>query len=93
MIIELFTPVMACCTSSYLPQEDKVSCLRILLENGAHVNAKDRYWLTALIMASQSGLDVVVQELLQQPSIDVNIQDKDGWTVSIKIGKQLDIAK
>lgn len=82
-ILELFTPIMACCTVGYTLEEDKAHCLRLLLQYNANPNAKDKHRETALIHASANGFAELVNILLATPNIDINAQDKEGWSVSI----------
>ncbi|KAL0270008.1 UNVERIFIED_CONTAM: hypothetical protein PYX00_007558 [Menopon gallinae] len=76
---ELFTPLMACCLDNYTREEDRVICLRLLIQRGAKVNALDKYMSTALIIAAGNGLEQIVEELLNVPDIDVNKTDSEGW--------------
>jgi len=50
----------------------------LLLAAGSDVNAKDRFGITALILAARHGATEGVRALLLAPSIDVNIQDNRG---------------
>jgi uncharacterized protein len=70
-----------------------VDVVRLLLERGAHVNAKDHDGWTALIKASQSGRADMVQ-LLMDRGADMNIADDTGRTAWMfaAMGGHTDIA-
>lgn len=74
---------MACCNSGYTDEEARLLCARLLLSHGADVNAQDKHKATALIEASSHGLKSIVRELLNVEGVDINLQDKEGWTVGI----------
>jgi len=63
--------------------------VRLLLENGANVNARDRYGWTALMWAVFKGYKEIVKLLLENGA-DVNVRDFFGNTAlkfaSMKIG-------
>ncbi|KAL5265325.1 hypothetical protein ACHWQZ_G006160 [Mnemiopsis leidyi] len=54
--------------------------VKFLLDQGANVNAKDKYGLTALHCAADRGNYAAVIELLKHPSIIIECQDKQGET-------------
>lgn len=54
--------------------------LRLLLESGAEVNARDIWGATPLYVAAEAGRLFVVKMLLQVPSINPNIATEDGKT-------------
>ncbi|XP_063677555.1 transient receptor potential cation channel subfamily A member 1-like isoform X7 [Bolinopsis microptera] len=54
--------------------------IQFLLDQGANVNAKDKYGLTALHCAADRGNYAAVVELLKHPSIIIECQDKQGET-------------
>ena len=72
---------MVCCTSTYIPESIKLSCVRILLHYNAEINATDKYKKTSLMYAVESGYKTIVDELLLVPTININAQDKDGFSV------------
>ena len=58
-----------------------VTAVMEALENGADVNEKELDTeSTGLMMAVQKNNEPLVSLLLQQPEIDVNAKDKDGYT-------------
>ncbi|EEB14692.1 ankyrin repeat, SAM and basic leucine zipper domain-containing protein, putative [Pediculus humanus corporis] len=77
---ELITPLMVCCTSTYIPESIKLNCVRILLQYNAQINATDKYKKTSLMYAVESGYKTIVDELLSVPTININAQDKDGFS-------------
>jgi ankyrin repeat protein len=52
--------------------------VRRLLQEGADVNQRGQYGVTALSEAAYKGHLPVVQELLTVPGIDINVRDDDG---------------
>ncbi|XP_053358655.1 KN motif and ankyrin repeat domain-containing protein 2-like [Clarias gariepinus] len=54
----------------------RASMLRLLLANGANVNAQDQAGTTALISACDRGHADIVRILLEDPDCDVNLTDK-----------------
>jgi uncharacterized protein len=70
-----------------------VDVVRLLLERGADVNAKDHDGWTALIKASQAGHADMVQ-LLMDRGADMNVADNTGRTAWMfaAMGNHLDIA-
>ncbi|KAK6640940.1 hypothetical protein RUM44_012638 [Polyplax serrata] len=75
---ELFTPLMACCSSTCFSDESKLNCVQYLLQYGADVNATDKYRMTALMYAVQTLNHTVVDFLLTVPGLMINLQDKEG---------------
>lgn len=73
---------MACSTDGYVSEHNKAECLSMLLQFGANPNARDKHKQTALILASSYGFLELVNLLLGTENIDINAQDKEGWTVS-----------
>lgn len=65
--------------------EGNLDRVRIALENGADLNAKDFGGATALILASAKGHIEVVRFLLEEGA-DTTIQDKKGWTARMWAG-------
>lgn len=72
---------MACCIGTYVNEHLRAECLSLLLQYGADPNARDKHRSTALITAAANGLLELVNLLLSSPNIDINAQDKEGWTV------------
>ena len=68
-------------TSRHL-QDRAQACVRLLLDRGAKVNARDRHHMTPLLYACQA-CQTGLAELLVSADADVNVKDVRGWTVSI----------
>jgi len=79
---ELFTPLMAACASSQGNVDDLVRCVKLLLENGANVNAAERHKVTSLMFACKEKKLKIVETLIEGGA-DVNSQDNHKWTVNI----------
>ena len=60
--------------------------MEMLLDKGTNVDIKNNNGVTALMVASLNGHGEMVSRLLNR-SVDVNIQDKNGWTVLIYVTK------
>lgn len=60
--------------------------MEMLLDKGTNVDIKNNNGVTALTVASLNGHGETVSRLLNR-SVDVNIQDKNGWTVLIYVTK------
>ena len=58
----------------------KVECVKLLLEHGADINAKDEDDCTALMIVCGAGQVECVKALLKHKGIDVNARDKDDYT-------------
>lgn len=54
----------------------RASMVRLLLADGANINAQDQAGTTALISACDRGHADIVRILLQDPECDVNLTDK-----------------
>ena len=61
--------------------------IRRLLEEGADVNAKDRYGGTALMSAARQGNTAIVQMLLDAGA-DINAKSKSGYTALMKAAEK-----
>ncbi len=62
-------------------EENDLDLVRKLLQEGADINATDKYGNTALQYAVGSYNNIIAKELLKFENIDVNAQNNDGWTV------------
>lgn len=56
----------------------RASTVRLLLANGANINAQDQAGTTALISACDRGHIDIVRILLEDPDCDINLTDKGG---------------
>ncbi|KAF0719424.1 Aste57867_1057 [Aphanomyces stellatus] len=65
---------------SFAAAGNHVNLIRLYLQNGVNINATDEMGDTALHWASKMKSTDAVQELLQHVNVNVNIQNKDGWT-------------
>ncbi|CAK8698608.1 transient receptor potential cation channel subfamily A member 1-like isoform X2 [Clavelina lepadiformis] len=63
-----------------LPPEESFSCLKLLVEHGAHVNPKDAMGLTPLHQACTRGNTTAVRELLECPGLALEMTDHQGMT-------------
>lgn len=79
---ELFTPLMAACASSQDNEDDLILCIKLLLENGANINAAERHKVTSLMFACKERRLKIVETLLEAGA-DINFQDNHKWTVTI----------
>lgn len=66
-----------------------VDVVKMMLEAGADVNARNEYGDTALTLCSLTMNDDIVKILLATPGIDVNIRNKDGDTALLIITKEM----
>ena len=64
-------------------REGRLDEVKVLLEAGANVNAKEKYGITALILASHIGYLEIVKELLIVDGINVNEKTNYGSTALI----------
>ena len=73
------TPLMVAIESSWQGQDNKVGLpvVKVLVGNGADINAKDKSGVTALARAAGLGHVNIVQFLLERGA-DPNLQDQDG---------------
>ena len=78
---DMFTPLMAACTSSSQDEEKLVECVNLLIEHGANINATDRFLNNALMHACRKGKLRVAKELISSGS-EINRWDGNGFTVS-----------
>eukprot|EP00795_Rhopilema_esculentum_P000147 gene147-9764_t len=76
---DLYTPLMALCSTTSNNQQSIIDCATSLLEAGANVNAHDRHLMTPLMFAAQRTSPDVL-ELLIQKGAEVNAQENRGWT-------------
>lgn len=76
---ELFTPLMAACASSQESEDNLVRCVKLLLENGANINAAERHKVTSLMFACKEKKLKIVETLLEGGA-DINCQDNHKWT-------------
>jgi serine/threonine-protein phosphatase 6 regulatory ankyrin repeat subunit B len=77
------TPLLIACTKNDVEQ------VRLLIENGAEVNAKDFNGITALMIASVGGFNDLVSLLLKNKA-DPEIKNVKGWTalaLAVSAGK------
>uniref|UniRef100_H2Y8X8 Ion transport domain-containing protein n=1 Tax=Ciona savignyi TaxID=51511 RepID=H2Y8X8_CIOSA len=63
-----------------MPEEEKLSCLKLLVENGAQVNARDSMSLTPLHQACTRGNTDAVRELLVIIRVFYKMADHQGMT-------------
>ncbi|XP_028409342.1 ankyrin repeat, SAM and basic leucine zipper domain-containing protein 1-like [Dendronephthya gigantea] len=76
---DMFSVVMAACSSDSDAEDGVAECLSILIEKGAKINSHDRYHMTPLMYACRNGRQKIVEILLRHKP-DVNKQDQRGWT-------------
>jgi len=76
---DLFTPLMAACYSTSTNEEELLTCVKYLIDNGAKMNAHDRSLMTPLMYASSHGFSKLVNYLCEK-EVNVNKQDDRGWT-------------
>ena len=67
------------CALVYAARKPGLDIIKLLLENGAALNAKNRDGATALMSASANGYMEVVKFLLEQ-GIDINARDNGGMS-------------
>jgi ankyrin repeat protein len=60
--------------------------MEMLLDKGINIDIKNNNGIIVLMVASLNGYGETVSRLLNR-SVDVNIQDKNGWTVLIYVTK------
>nr|XP_039268134.1 transient receptor potential cation channel subfamily A member 1 homolog isoform X2 [Styela clava] len=63
-----------------LPPEETFSCLKLLVDNGAQINAKDSMGLTPLHHACTRGNTKAVRELIECAGIGMEMADNQGMT-------------
>merc|ERR1712012_934830 len=63
-----------------LCRDGKLAEVRAALARGEDVNSKDSYGQTALTRAVENKHNSIVKLLLDQPAVDVNVKDINGWT-------------
>lgn len=76
---DMFSVLMAACSSDSDAEDDLVQCVNYLIEKGAKINCHDRYHMTPLMYACRNGSAKIVDVLLLHKP-DVNKQDQRGWT-------------
>lgn len=76
---DMFSVLMAACSSDCDVEDDLVQCVNHLIEKGAKINCHDRYHMTPLMYACRNGRAQLVDILLRHEP-DVNKQDQRGWT-------------
>lgn len=76
---------MASCASNQTNEENLISCIESLIKFKADVNAIEKHSITALMFAAKEGHAKIVAKLVKIPKIDLNLQDSQGWTVSLYI--------
>jgi hypothetical protein len=54
-------------------------CVELLLEKGAHANARDDRQATPLLLAAGHGHKDVLERLLEEQPVDLNAKDKQQW--------------
>ena len=64
----------------HLCVDGKLDEVRSALARGEDVNSKSSNGGTALMWAVKEKHNSIVKLLLDQPAVDVNVKDKDGWT-------------
>ena len=69
-----FTPLMWTC------YKNKPKCAKLLIENGANVNAQCKNTVCCLSWAAGRGHTEVVAELIKSHSIKINLQDRNNST-------------
>ncbi len=74
---------MCACACKRIPDENVVEIVRLLVENHVKTDTYDKYCLTPLMLASRQN-NVAVLKYLIDLGVDVNRQDENGWTVSLK---------
>lgn len=84
-LLELLTPLMVCCFTVFESEEVNLVNVNLLLDFNAEVNLRNKYGKTALMLAIENGHSSIVNKLLSVTNLDVNIQDKEGFTVSFII--------
>ncbi|GAB1605302.1 ankyrin repeat and SOCS box protein 3-like [Argonauta hians] len=57
-----------------------LECFQILLNNGVDINSRDPDHHTPLIISVMKKKYLILEELLSQPTCDVNATDSNGWT-------------
>lgn len=67
-------------------EEDSV--VRLLVENGAEVNAVDVYDLTPLHFACMRGHDVALRDLLRYPQVNIEVIPKINYLYSFALFPQ-----
>ena len=79
---ELFTPLMAVCSSPSQDRESNLTkCVILLVEKaGQDPNSCQSQKITGLMLACKHGHEQVVRKLLQYPSIQIDAQDSQKWT-------------
>lgn len=76
---DMFSVLMAACSSDCDAEDDLVQCINHLIEKGAKINCHDRYHMTPLMYAGRNGRAQIIEILLSH-NPDVNKQDQRGWT-------------
>lgn len=64
-----------------------INKVKMLIDGGADINAKDNIGGSSLMYASYYGRKDVVKLLLDNGA-DVNVKDKDGWTALTRASKK-----
>ncbi|KAK7499506.1 hypothetical protein BaRGS_00009158 [Batillaria attramentaria] len=76
---DLFTVLMAVCSSNCSKPDVLLECAKLLIDKGVDVNARDRYHVTALTYAAREGRVELVKLLLDNGA-EIDRQDSRGWT-------------
>ena len=79
---QLSALMVVCMNRPSSPDRNTEACVDLLLEQGALVNARDRYGMTPLLYACQSGQYLVARKLVAAGA-DANARETRGWTVSV----------
>eukprot|EP00794_Sanderia_malayensis_P007117 gene7117-7921_t len=76
---DLFTPLMALCTSTIKDEDKLLECANSLLSTGAKVDAHDRHMMTPIMYAAKNGRPNLTKLLIENQAL-IDYQDTQGWT-------------